>query len=162
MAPFDEGDWVKGILKIMKDEIPRFDKWHNPDPTKRRGDGPRLRGKAKTEFLAKSRSNDWFLSLLLACQDRSFFKAKRGPSMLPTKENVGKLTAAIDKVSKASTASAQPGPSIQTRPPRQRQPKSPGIPREGRPQPTPHRCRPPEPLHFGPAHRATQRPCAKV
>ena len=94
-----EDKWVDDILQIMRDNIPKFDAWYDPDPALRGSNQvPKLRGKDKKAFIESTKSNDWFLSLLLACQDRAFFKAVKDASMLPNKESVPKLLAAIDHV----------------------------------------------------------------
>ena len=94
-----EEKWVNDILQVMRDEIPTFEAWYDPDPDKRATDKvPKLRGKEKKAFIEGTRSNEWSLSLLLACQDRAFFKAKRNGGMKLTTETVPKLLAAMGHV----------------------------------------------------------------
>jgi len=93
-----EQQWYGDMLKIMSDEIPGFKRWYKPDAAKRRGEKPRLRGPARAKFLAGTKTEEWFTTLLVACQDRSFYKAKRSVPFQPTTAFVQKLVASIDKM----------------------------------------------------------------
>ncbi len=92
-----EEKWVDDILQIMRENIPNFGTWYETPTEQRAVQVPKLRGKAKATFIKGTKSNDWFLCLLLACQDRAFFKAEKSAE-LPSKENVAKLLGAIDQV----------------------------------------------------------------
>ena len=93
-----EGQWMKDMIKLMCSEIPKFAAWYDPDPKKRKGRVPTLSPTERKGFLGKTTTFDWCTSLILACQQRSFAKAKIGRLFQPTKEDVETLVAAIDKV----------------------------------------------------------------
>lgn len=93
-----EGKWVADMLALQKQHIPKFAKWYSPDPTKRKGAVPRMKGADKKNFLASTQSNDWFSALLIACQDRALLGAKRGPHLVPTAAHVTALSRAIEDV----------------------------------------------------------------
>jgi hypothetical protein len=90
-----EGKWVKDLTKIQRDVIPKFEKWERGDRSK---PVPKLKGKARDDFLLTTRSTEWASALVLACQERALLCAKKDISLLPTKASAITLAAAIDKV----------------------------------------------------------------
>lgn len=93
-----EGKWVTDMLTLQKQHIPKFTKWYSPDPTKRKGAVPKMKGADKKSFLASTQSNEWFTALLIACQDRALLGAKRGLHLTPTAATVATLSRAIEDV----------------------------------------------------------------
>lgn len=91
-----ESKWVDDILAIMQQNIPRFGTWLKSNP--RGSSVPKLRRQDREVLIERSKTNDWFADLLLACQDRAFFKANRGAALIPTRETVKRLSAAIDHI----------------------------------------------------------------
>lgn len=92
-----EGEWESTVLDLMRSEIPGFGAWYDPDPTKRAsGTVPRLKGKAKKEFLAKTTTQGWQLALLLASQTRALNAAQ--PPGPPTRKSALKLAKGVSKV----------------------------------------------------------------
>lgn len=93
-----ENKWVNDMLALQKQQIPKFAKWYDPDPTKRKGSVPKLSGANKTAFLDDTKSAEWLQALLVACQDRALMGAKRGPHLAPTAGTVTRLSQAIEDV----------------------------------------------------------------
>lgn len=94
-----EQKWVRDLLNLQRDRIPRFREWYDPDPKKRNGSVPRLKGKARTTFLSEATSQDWSMRLIEACQKRAFLSAKLKGSLVPTRETVDRLVSATQAVS---------------------------------------------------------------
>jgi hypothetical protein len=95
----NEQQWRDDMLKIMEDTIPGFRAWYALGAEKRKDKSkPHLTGEREALFLADSSSEEWMMTLVKACQDRSFFKAKRPKAFVPTTAFAKKLVAAVDGV----------------------------------------------------------------
>ena len=55
------------MLQRMRDEIPGFSSWYHPDPTRRRGRKPVVRGEKKQDLLAKLGAREWGMCIAVTC-----------------------------------------------------------------------------------------------
>lgn len=93
-----EGKWVADMLALQRQHVPKFANWYSPDPKKRKGAVPKMRGADKKKFLESTQSTEWFSALLIACQDRALLNAKPGRHLVPTAAHVATLSRAIADV----------------------------------------------------------------
>lgn len=89
-----EGKWVKDLTKIQRDTIPKFKKWEQDKSRP----VPALKGKAKDDFLASTKTLEWATALIVGCQARALDGAKRDATLVPTAASAVTLSSAIDQV----------------------------------------------------------------
>jgi hypothetical protein len=87
-----EQDFVRDMLNLQRNDIPGFSEWY--DAAQRRGNMPRLGGKARDVFLAGTRDPMFTGELMFACLRRASFKAAEPPPWPPNEEWVRRLVEA--------------------------------------------------------------------
>ena len=92
-----EQRWLSDMLTVVRKQVPGFAEWETK-PASRRGQKPRLTGQAKREFVAATKSEEWSIDFIVACQTRAFFKANMRKPVRSRVKYVEQLVGSIEKV----------------------------------------------------------------
>lgn len=93
-----EQKWVDDLISLMKENIPKFQKWHAEDAKKRSSSVPKLRNEEKEKFLSGIKSEELSARVISACQMRAFLKADKDDLHVFSKQRANELAAAIPKM----------------------------------------------------------------
>ncbi len=93
-----EQKWVDDLISLMKENIPKFQKWYAEDAKKRSSSVPKLRNEEKEKFLSGMKSEELSARVISACQMRAFLKADKDDLRVFSKQRANELAAAIPKV----------------------------------------------------------------
>ena len=91
--------WQEDMIALMKEKIPKFEKWYGQDPATRKKQVPKIKKKDQDEILKELTSEPLLTELIVACQTRSFRGAVPPADVEnPPQELVNALHEAIGKI----------------------------------------------------------------